>query len=127
MDLSLSGEGEQRAALLAKTLRKKNIQYIFSTDYKRTKQTAIPTALQQNIPIQLYSPRGDSLHSFIQRVRNLRKGNVLIVAHSNTIDDLVNALSGKTLIKNDLDEAVYNKLFIVVFRKKGINFQEADY
>ncbi len=127
MDLPLSEKGEQRAMHLAKRLKQKNILHVFSTDYKRTKQTVNPVALQKNLPIQLYSPRGDSLHSVVSRIKGLKKGNVLIVGHSNTVDDLVNALSGKTLIEKDLDETVYNKLYRITFKKSKVLFKEFEY
>jgi hypothetical protein len=45
---------------------------------------------------------------------------MLIVGHSNTVDDIVNQLIGRTIIQGDLPETQYGDLFIV--KKKGKKF-----
>jgi hypothetical protein len=51
-------------------------------------------------------------------LKNL-KGNVLVIGHSNTVDDVVNGLIGKPAL-NDLPENQFGDLFIV--HKKGNDF-----
>lgn len=118
-DVPLSAAGEQRAAKLASLLGKKGIQHIFSTPTIRTTTTAKPLSERSGVPVQLYHPR-DTVDQFLKRVRAIQKGNVLIVGHSNTVDDLVNGLTGKQLLQ-DLPETEYNNLFRL--RKKGDSYR----
>ena len=111
-DVPLSEAGEQRAVALQEALRHKKIQTIYATPYKRTQGTAQPLSAAINVPINTYDPRDTAM------VRKLKaiSGNTLVVGHSNTVDDLVNGLTGQKLLK-DLPETQYGDLFIV--KKKG--------
>lgn len=112
-DVPLSEAGKQRAEVLKTLLQKEKIRHIFSTNYVRTKSTAQPLADAINVPIEIYDPKDST---FISKLKSL-DGNILIVGHSNTVDDLVNELSGKTEINGDLPDSAYGDL--VVVRKKG--------
>ncbi len=114
-DVPLTPAGEQRAQHLKDLLLNKGVKYIFSTPTMRTRSTAGPLSDLTGVPVQLYAPR-DTMNLFVQRVRSLRNGNVLIVGHSNTVDDLVNSFTGKILL-TDLPETEYDNLFIL--HRKG--------
>jgi hypothetical protein len=45
------------------------------------------------------------------------------VGHSNTVDDIVNALTGENKLK-DLEDSEYNRLFVVRMRGKKVFFEE---
>lgn len=124
-DVPLSTEGEQRAQNLKGLLIDKNVQTIFSTPYIRTKSTAKPLSDATQVAVQLYSPK-DTVDQFIARVKNIQKGNVLIVGHSNSVDDLVNKLMGQQLL-TDLAETEYNNLFIVKRKGKKYSFEREKY
>lgn len=115
-DVPLSEAGMQRAQALKDALENKNIKYIFSTNFVRTKSTVQPLSQAIGVPIEVYDP---SDPNFISRLRNIH-GNTLIVGHSNTVDDVVNALSEKKEINGDLPDAAYGDLFIV--KKKGNHY-----
>ena len=115
-DVPLSAQGTQRAEALKEELKNKNIRYIFSTNFIRTKSTAQPLSNQINVPIQTYNPADTGLTT---RIKSLGKGNALIVGHSNTVDDVVNKLTGENHLQ-DLTESSYGDLFII--RKKGNKF-----
>ncbi len=123
-DPPLSEKGAERAQALREVLKDKKIGYIFSTNTVRTKTTAEPTREFFNLSIQTYSPMPKD--SFIQQLKSLKK-NVLIVGHSNTIDDVVNKLSGTKHIPGDLNESIYDNLYIL--RKKGrtMKFENRKY
>jgi broad specificity phosphatase PhoE len=108
----LSAIGKERAEALKKRLAGEKIRAVYSTNTIRTISTAAPVANQSGLQVQLYSIVDSN---FISLLKGLRK-NTLIVAHSNTVDDLVNGLTGKQLV-SDLPENIYDNLFIVV--KKG--------
>ena len=119
-DPPLSAAGNERANQLGRRLHNEPVRAIFSTGYKRTKTTAKPLADVKGLPIDTYSSRKDSMDAFIARLKMIRKGDVLVVGHSNTIDDLANRLAGSTVVPGDLDESVYDNLFII--KRKGKRF-----
>ena len=55
------------------------------------------------------------------------KKNVLIIGHSNTIDDLANTLCGEKKVPTDFAETDYNNLLIVKIKKKKILFEHKTY
>jgi phosphohistidine phosphatase SixA len=65
----------------------------------------------------------DSLVSLIKSV----KGNILVVGHSNTVDDIVNKLYGRTKIATDLRDSEYDNLFIVKLKGKKAVFSRRKY
>jgi broad specificity phosphatase PhoE len=111
-DVPLSEEGKQRAEALKDALSGKKIQHIYSTNTIRTTSTAKPLSEVTGLSIQTYDAKDTG---FVSRVKALPKGNVLIVGHSNTVDDLVNRLTNQQLL-TDLPETNYGDLFII---KKG--------
>ncbi|HEX6192810.1 MAG TPA: histidine phosphatase family protein [Chitinophagaceae bacterium] len=112
----LSEPGKVRAFVLRDELKGAHIKSIFSTNTIRTTTTAQPLSESIGVPIMIYSPSKDSAEAFTQKLKAL-KGNVLIVGHSNTVDDLVNQLTGRTDVPGDLPDAEYDNMFIVT--KKG--------
>ena len=122
----LSEPGKVRAFVLRDELKDDKIAHIFSTNTIRTVSTAQPLSDQVGIPIVHYSSARDSLDAFIGRVKNL-KGNVLIVGHSNTVDDLVNKLTGRNDIPGDLQDAEYDNLFIVTKKGKKWMYERKKY
>ncbi len=117
-DPPLTIEGEERALALKQILGSKNVKHIFSTNTLRTTSTAKPLKeLYLGMPIQIYSSRPDSMNTFIQRIKAIKKGDILIVGHSNTIDDIANKIAGSTVVPGDLDESIYVNLFIL--KRKG--------
>lgn len=127
-DPPLTIEGEERALALKQILGSKNVKHIFSTNTLRTISTARPLKeLYLGIPIQMYSSTADSMDAFIQRVKDIRKGDVLIVGHSNTVDDLANKLAGKTDVAGDLKDNEYDNLFILKRKGDKYTFKNEKY
>lgn len=124
-DVPLSEQGTQRAEKLKEELRQKNIGFIFSTQTIRTTTTAKPLSDAIGVPVQFYNHR-DTLDKFIARVKESGKKNVLIVGHSNTVDDLVNKLMNQQLL-SDLPDTAYNNLFMVTLKGKKYKFTRKTY
>jgi broad specificity phosphatase PhoE len=120
----LSDAGAQRAETLKETLKDSKIDYIFSTNTIRTMTTAGPLSKARSVTIQNYGPMPDS--AFIQQLKGIKK-NVLIVGHSNTVDDIVNGLTGKKTIPADLQESEYSNLFVITCKGKKVRFERRTY
>jgi len=126
-DPPLSAAGRVRAIELRETLKNKGIQYILSTNTTRTISTAQPlNELEGNTQIEIYNTR-DSLDFLIDKLRAIKKGNSLIVGHSNTVDDIVNKLVGETKVPKDLPDSEYDNLYIITKKGKHYRFENKTY
>lgn len=121
-DPPLSEAGKVRAIVLKDELLKKHISHIYSTNTIRTRSTAGPLSQALRINIESYS----NIDSLVHLIRAM-KGNVLIVGHSNTVDDIVNSLCGQKKIADDLKDSEYDNLFIVRLRGKKAIFGRRKY
>lgn len=127
-DPPLSETGRIRAYSLRERLRHEHIMYIFSTNTTRTLSTAQPlNEMLGKTRIELYSSKKDSMDLFIQQLRTIKRGNVLVVGHSNTIDDLANKLCGKTVVPGDLKDSEYDNLYIIKRRGGSYTFKNGKY
>ena len=113
-DLPLSEAGIVRAIVLKEMLKDQNVDYIFSTNTLRTRSTAQPLSDAIGVPVKLYAM--DTIDRFISQVKNFSSGNVLIVGHSNTVDDIVNKLIGKKRLHADLMDNEYDNMFVITYR-----------
>jgi broad specificity phosphatase PhoE len=123
----LSNAGQVRAFVLRDELKKKHIGTIYSTNYHRTMNTARPLSQAIGVPIYPYSASKDSLEPFITRLNAIHRKSVLIVGHSNTIDDLVNRLTGERSIPGDLNESIYDNMYILTRKKDKYLFAQKKY
>ncbi|QJX48484.1 histidine phosphatase family protein [Hymenobacter taeanensis] len=92
-DPALTEVGQQRAQALREELTKapKPVSVIFSTNTLRTRTTAMPLATQLQVPVEVYDAR--QLPALAARIRRDYPGKaVLVVGHSNTILETVEAL-----------------------------------
>jgi len=109
-DPDLSTEGVARAKELARVLQNESIDTVFVTQYKRTQQTAAVVAEQQQSKVEQYDA-GDAKH-LAQGITGHHAGErILVVGHSNTLDDIAAALGVSGL--SDLDETMYDRLFVI--------------
>ena len=125
-DVPLSASGKERAAELKNALKNAHIRYIFSTNYNRTLSTAEPTRQFFNTDIIIYNTK-DSLQQFIERLRTIKDGNSLIIGHSNTVDDIINQLTGKNAVAGDLPDSEYGDLFIIEKRGGKYTFKKSHF
>jgi len=84
--------GLQRAENWAKHFKAVKFDMVYSTDYFRTKQTAMPTAIANNVELQFYNPSDMQIEAFMS---NTKGKTVLIVGHSNTTPMFTNGLLGE--------------------------------
>ena len=113
-DVPLSEAGKARAAHLAAVLRSAGITHVFTTEFKRTRETAEPFATAQHVkPMMAPAKDVDALVAAISAA----KGASLVVGHSNTVPDILRKLGVKETIK--IDESEYDNLFVVVRSASG--------
>ena len=125
-DPFLCDAGEKRAQALKQILMDKNISHVFSTNTNRARLTAEPLSKESRLTIQTYGPRPDS--AFIKQLKGI-KGNVLIVGHSNTVDEIVNGLTGDQKL-SDLTDSEYDNLFVVRYKTffgKKVSYRREKY
>ncbi len=108
----LTNQGKARSMNWAKMLAETKIDLVFSTDYNRTRQTAMPIAEDQNQEITFYNPRD----LYNENFKQITKGKTsVIVGHSNTTPYFVNKVLGYDKY-SAIDEKVYGKLYIVTIK-----------
>jgi broad specificity phosphatase PhoE len=105
----LSSVGLERAAHWGKIFSETTFDAIYSTDFKRTKQTATPTAENKKLDITLYDAKSLDFDKF--KTDNLGK-TILVVGHSNTTPDFVNKLINQNVYAA-IEDTTFGNLYIV--------------
>ncbi len=108
-DPALTAQGRDRANALADRLAAAGVTDIWSTDTRRTLDTAEPLAVRLGLDVRLYDPRRpEALAGFLA----VAGGTALVVGHSNTVPALVAALGGEP--GEPIEEAgEYDRLYVV--------------
>ncbi len=109
-DPELSAEGKQRSERLLKAIKKYKPGAVYSTNFKRTRDTGSPMAVRRHLQIKTYDARKPT--DLIDEMMKSRTKRFLVVGHSNTIPGLVNLIGKKELFKN-LDDAEYGTIWIM--------------
>lgn len=104
--------GEERAKHLATFFNEVQLDAVYSTDYKRSMSTALPTAQSKQLDIEQYST--SDLEAFAKLLKE-QKQDALVVGHSNTTGVLAGLLIGEEMADIDLD--TYNRIYQVVLHK----------
>ncbi len=107
-DPELTEAGKQRSERLASWLKDKDIQQVWSSDYKRTRYTAEPTLSKFGIDLIIYDP--SDLTALREKLLSNRK-NALVVGHSNTTPQLARLLCNCEI--DDIDDSEYDRLIVV--------------
>jgi broad specificity phosphatase PhoE len=121
-DPSLSGAGQQRARDLSVVLRDAGVTDIYVTQYKRNRETAEPLARASGISILERPINAANSATYAQDLaREILTSSagktVLVVGHSNTVPDIVKALSGTAI--PPMTDAEYDHIFIVTVPATG--------
>jgi len=111
-DTGLSPAGRKRAEALARVLQDAQITSVYTTEYKRTRETAAPVA--QSLGIQPEVIPGDDLRGLIAKLK-ASSGNVLVIGHSNTLPQIIRALGVSSQVT--VAESDYDNLFLVVLER----------
>lgn len=124
-DPNLNGLGLQRAVDLEKIMADKNIAAIFSSNFKRTLQTAAPLAQKLKLEPIIYEPSETKL--LAEKILREYKGKtVLIVGHSNSILAQTRALGGYPSF-TEIQDTDYRNLIKVIINGADIKTEELKY
>jgi len=115
-DPSLSAAGQARAEALQEALRHQPIDAVYTTQLQRTALTAAPVidVHQPEVKEHIVTRANVPYHvaSLADTLRTQHPGEtVLVVGHSNTIPELVEAVSGYPVAP--LTEKQYDRLYLV--------------
>lgn len=109
-DPSLTAEGRQRAEALAHMLGDAGVSAVFSSQFKRTLETATPLATRLGLTPQVVDAR--DMAALIGAVRSLPAGSrAVVVSHSNLVPVIVERLSGHKV--GELTDADYDRIYVV--------------
>lgn len=111
-DPELSAAGRARAQSLAAALKDAKIAAIYTTEYKRTRQTAEPLAGALGIEVTVVPAR--DLAALVGKLKG--GGNALVVGHSNTVGPIIEQLGVAEPVT--LGDEDYDNLFVVVRGEK---------
>ena len=129
-DPHLTQAGRQRALALYQVLKGRHVDAIITTQLKRTKETAQPTADSLRlVPEQVHMGHDQqaSAAEVVQLIRTRHAGQtVLVVGHSTTVNKIIAALGGPAL--GDVCESAFSNLFTLVLPGTGTpQFQHLHY
>lgn len=105
----LTQEGLKRVENWTQTFKDIDLDFVYSSNYIRTRHTADPIANSKNLPVIIYDTKDPNNADFLGKTANK---SVLIVGHSNLNPKWVNMLIEEDKYES-LDEGVYGSLFIV--------------
>ena len=107
-DVSLSTAGSLRAKELARVVGEADIDTIVVTPYRRNRETAAPLAQRLGDSLLVIDPVDET----VRRLRaDFRGKTVLVVGHSNTVPQIVAALTGRE--QPPFEEGEYDRLDVV--------------
>ena len=98
----------KRSEKLADWFVAKDIENIWSSDYKRTRNTATPILAKLDINLTLYDP--GNLTELTETLL-AQQHNALVVGHSNTTPQVARLLCNCEIA--DMDESEHDRLIVV--------------
>jgi broad specificity phosphatase PhoE len=118
----LSEAGVRRAEALAQTLGDAGVAAIYTTQFKRTIDTAAPLSARTGIAVTPLEVNHENTQAYVEQIaRDIAAKHVgktvVVVSHSNTLPLIVERLGGKTVPAIKDDE--YANLFVVTMPAQG--------
>lgn len=124
-DRDLTDAGRQRSLRFFETAKPYKPEQIFSTIYRRARETVAPLAQNLNadrrIQIQIYD--FSKIEEFVERLLKLDAKTVVVAGHSNTTPMLANLLIRENKYK-DMSENEYDKIWIIKIKRKKGKFEK---
>lgn len=118
-DPSLTVAGLERAQMLGVILSDEGVGKIWSSDYRRTRETAAPLATRLGLDVEIYD--ASDLASLADRL-TAEGLTALVVGHSNTtpqLAELLGAAPGEPIVESN----EYDRLYVIQ-RKDGVTVSD---
>ena len=111
-DPPLTEQGSKRALALVLLIDTAELKAVYTTDYKRTRDTALPCAKAAGITLAVVGPKdGDKL---VEQLKAQKGGAALVIGHSNTVPEIIKALGVSEPVT--LEHGDYGDLFVVTLK-----------
>jgi len=122
-DPGLAPAGRKRAELLAFMFQDAHITAVFTSDLRRTKETAQPLAAKFSLVPGVLSGLDPVAHS--NRVLAISSGVAVVVGHTNTVPQLIAALGVRESVQ--IAETEFDRMFVVSRREDGASVLSLRY
>jgi len=129
-DPGLTAAGRARAAALAGMLEHAGVTAIYSSQFRRTRETVDPLSERVGVPVTVEPITADNASTYARdlarHVLERHEGEtVVVVNHSNTVPAIVEALGGGPVPA--MSEAEYDHVYIVLRGASGARTISAGY
>lgn len=115
-DPDLAPAGKKRAQRLADLLNEGEVNAIYSTPFKRTRQTVEPLAVKKGLTILDYEINKEE--EIDKMITAHAGGTVVVVGHSNTIPWMANTLLGVQKY-HPWEDGDYDNVWVITLVDKG--------
>lgn len=115
-DPDLSAQGRERADAFRMAAKRYRPGAVFSTAFKRTRQTAEPIANHRGKEVQTYDASKQS--ELVESILKSPTKRFVVVGHSNTVPPLANLFAKKEIFRNLLDSEY--GVYYVIRIKNGV-------
>jgi len=115
-DPDLSPIGQKRAQRLSDLLNEGEVNAIYSTPFKRTRQTVEPLATKKGLSIQDYQINKEE--EIDRMIAQYNGGTIVVVGHSNTIPWMANTLLGVQKY-HPWEDGDYNNVLVITVFERG--------
>lgn len=116
-DPDLSGAGSKRAESLVVLLQKTKIDAIYSTPYKRTRNTVTALAAAKGLVVTGYdATKLEEVDALLQKHKG---GTIVLCGHSNTTPSIINYLTGHKDEYHSFEDSDYGNLVMVSVVERG--------
>lgn len=112
----LSEAGRRRAATLLSALRDANLAAVYTSQFRRTRETGKPLAEQLDVPLHVVEVESPDLAQYnrtlLEHIRRTYPGRtVLVIGHSNTVPAFVEQVTGRSV--PPIGETEFDRLYVV--------------
>ncbi len=128
-DPGLTEAGRAWAQQFARFCAARGVTGVIATPYRRTMETAWPTASLLNLPVRAV-PVSNNLEIHVESIARLIEGDTsrvwLVVGHSNTVPAILKRLAGDNADIPAIDESDYGRVFELRRVKRGTGLEVGE-